>query len=124
MKDLVLRKALSKGPLNASLRMCGGQAESNRCSLSHAGDVTGVLALRFSSPDLDTDLFKEVHEAGSKAPGLVAVTLQGADGHLSGPLGRDSNHEHCVVHQGCVCLQRRQREEDGVGIAFFSQKAQ
>lgn len=62
--------------------------------------------------DSDTDLFEEVHEARAEAPGFVAVTLQGADGHLSGPLGRDGHHEHRVVHQGHVCLWRSQREED------------
>lgn len=80
--------------------------------MSHAGDLRLVLLS-------DTDLSEEVHEARPEAPGFVAVTLQGADGHLSGPLGRDGDHEHCVVHQGCVRLQRRQWKED-VGILFHS----
>lgn len=81
--------------------------KSNRSLSSHAGDVTEASALCES----DTDLFEEVHEARAEAPGLVAVTLQGADGHLSGPLGRDGHHEHRVVHQGRVRLRRSQRRK-------------
>ena len=72
----------------------------------------GVLAVCDPKTSGDTDLFEEVHEARSEAPGFVSVTLQRADGHLSGSLRRHGNHEHCVVHQGSVCLRRRRRGEE------------
>lgn len=72
----------------------------------------------------DTDLFEKVHEAWPEAPGFVAVALQGADGHLSGPLRRHGNHEHCIVHQGRICLQRKQWEEEVVEIFSLAPHAQ
>lgn len=55
---------------------------------------------------LCTCLFDEVHEPGPEAPGLVAVALQGADGHLGRSLGRHCHHVHGVVHQRRFRLQR------------------
>lgn len=54
-----------------------------------------------------TCLFDEVHEPGPEAPGLVAVALQGADGHLGGALRRHGHHVHGVVHQSRFCLRRQ-----------------
>lgn len=115
------KKSPFKTRWNTSSKMHGGQAESNRSFLGGKSSWwcnRGFSSLWFE-PLSDTDLFEEVHEARSEAPGFVAVALKGADGHLSGPLGRDSNHEHGVVHQGCVCLRRKRWEEDVVGIFFF-----
>lgn len=62
-------------------------------------------------------LLKEVHVSRSKAPGLVSVTLQRADGHLSSTLRRHRHQEHGVVHQSCVSLWQEYTE---TGLQIFS----
>lgn len=50
-------------------------------------------------------LFDERHEAVSEAPGLVAVTLERADGDLRRLLDGHSHHMYRVIHQGSICLE-------------------
>lgn len=49
-------------------------------------------------------LFDEADEASSEPPGLVAVTLQGADCDLLGLLHGHRHNVHRVVHQRRVRL--------------------
>lgn len=79
----------------------------------------GFSPLWFEPRSIWHYLFEEVHEAWSEAPGFVAVTLQGADGHLSGPLGRDSHHEDGIIHQGSVRLWGRQRKRKMLLVFSF-----
>ena len=57
-------------------------------------------------------LFDEADEAAAESPGLVAVTLQGADGHLLRLLHCHGNHVHRVIHQSSIRLQGIERERE------------
>lgn len=62
--------------------------------------IHGVKMAKFSD-----HLFDETHEASSKPPGFVAVTLQWVDSHLRSVLVRHRHNVHCVVGQSCICLE-------------------
>lgn len=55
-----------------------------------------------------THLLDEVHEAATKAPGLVPMALQGVHGHLRRSLVAHRHNVDCIIEQGCIGLQRAQ----------------
>lgn len=55
-----------------------------------------------------THLLDEVHEAATKAPGLVPMALQGVHGHLRRSLVAHRHNVDRIVEQGCIGLQRAQ----------------
>lgn len=57
-----------------------------------------------------THLFNQAHEAGPEAPGLVAIALQGADGHLGKLLDAHRHDVHSVIHEGSVSLKTEKRK--------------
>lgn len=63
--------------------------------------------------EVKTYLFDEADEASPEAPGLVPVTLQGADGDLLRLLHSHGHHVHGVIHQRRIRLQRKGGELGG-----------
>lgn len=53
-----------------------------------------------------THLLDEVHEAATKAPGLVPMALQGVHGHLWRSLVAHRHNVDRVIEQGSIRLQR------------------
>lgn len=64
-------------------------------------------------PFLVTYLLDETHEAGPKAPRLVAVALQRAHSHLWELLDSHGHHMDSIIHQCCIRLkwERQQNRE-------------
>lgn len=114
-------EALLKGSCARAAYLKHAETHHHRCVVVNLKATGGSKAMLYSSV-IPHYLFEEVHEAWPKAPGFVAVTLQGADGHLSGPLGRHSHHEDCVVHQGSIRLRGRYKVEDAYFFYSHTQK--
>lgn len=70
-------------------------------SRSHRSKVK----LEYTLKTVTLYLFDKVDETPSKAPRLVAITLQRAHSDLLRLLHCHRHHMHGIIHQGCIGLQ-------------------